>query len=246
MSYEQLFWIHIKKSGGSTTRKLLKPYYLVVDKKNKPRNFIQASPQEYNDILNNYKMLLGEYQFRRSLFAKKYLYPDSWENYFSFAFSREPIDRCISTFFYLFWRNYGIDIRLKRSIKDYLKTGEFNYYSNSYAFDVFLERVQEARTSECIFHPLGNHFTTHTAPMWEDVTDLDGNILLTKIFRLENLVEGINQVFEECGFEKRIESKPGKVNKSINRQDFTPTKSQIKKIEEIYKKDFDIYETHAL
>lgn len=246
MSYEQLFWLHIKKSGGSTTRKLLKPYYLVVDKKNKPKNFIQASPQEYNDILNNYKMLLGEYQFRRSLFAKKYLYPDCWANYFSFAFSREPIDRCISTFFYLFWRNYGIDIRLKRSIKDYLKTGKFNYYSNSYAFDVFLERVQEARTSECIFHPLGNHFTTHTAPMWEDITDLDGNILLTKIFRLENLVEGINQVFAECGFEKRIENKPGKVNKSINRQDFTPTKSQIKKIEEIYQKDFDIYETHAL
>ena len=53
MSYNNFFWLHIKKSAGISTRKLLQPYYKEVDRVKRPKNFIQSSPAEYNDILNN-------------------------------------------------------------------------------------------------------------------------------------------------------------------------------------------------
>lgn len=241
MGYGKFFWLHIKKSGGITTRRLLQPYYVEVDRIKKPKSFIQASPEEFNDILNNYRVLIGEYQFRRALFAKTYLYPESWDRMLSFAFSREPVDRCVSMFYYLYWPNQGFVPALKRAIKQYFRNKKV-LLSRSFAFDVFLDYVKEARTSDSIFEPLGNHFSTHTAPMWEDITDLEGNLLLKRVFRLENLVEGINRVFEECGLEKQLEDNELALNRNTDRGLYNPTKQQIKKIEGIYGKDFEIYE----
>ena len=69
----KLFWLHVKKSAGMSTRALLSPDYVEVERVKKPKNFIQAKPEEYNDILNNFRVVLGEYQFKRCLLAKKYL-----------------------------------------------------------------------------------------------------------------------------------------------------------------------------
>lgn len=241
MTHSNFFWLHIKKSAGISTRRLLHPYYVEVDRVKTPKNFIQANPDEYNDILNNYRMILGEYQFRRCLFAKEYLYQEQWDNMFSFAFSREPIDRCISMFYYLYWKDLGVPRNLIRAFNRYLDTRKI-LYNTSYAFDAFLDYAHEARTSDSIYYPLGNHFTTHTAPMWEDITDLDGNILLKAVFRLENLSAGINRAFEECGIEKRIGKTDNMLNKNKNRGLYTPTKTQLSKIESIYRHDFEIYE----
>ena len=101
MIYEDFFWLHIKKSAGISTRELLKPFYNEVDRLRKPKTFIQADPREYNDIINNFRVVLGDYQFKRTLFAKEFLYKDKWSSICSFAFSREPIDRCVSMFYYL-------------------------------------------------------------------------------------------------------------------------------------------------
>jgi len=78
--------------------------------------------------------------------------------------------------------------------------------------------------------------------MWEDITDRDGNILLKKVYRLENLAVGINHAFEACGIDKRIENEISFLNKNIKRSQYQPTKSQINKIQSIYKHDFEIYE----
>ena len=245
MSHRHFFWLHVKKSAGQTTRSLLQPYYIKVDRSKKPKNFIQASTIEYNDILNSYRVVLGNYQFRRCLFAKEYLYPEQWDDMFSFAFSREPIDRCVSMFYYLFWKDSGVIKILKRSVKISLQVNKL-IYNKSYAFDAFLDLAQEARVSNSIYRPVDNHFTTHTAPMWEDITDFEGNILLKRVFRLENLTDGINQVFEECGIEKRLEKSEKKINKNKRRGLYNPTNNQIKKINEIYHHDFEIYEKAGL
>lgn len=245
MAYKHFFWLHIKKAGGITTRKLLEPYYVEVDRGKKPKSFIQAEPKEYNDILNNYRVLLGEYQFRRSLFARKFLYPGEWDNIYSFAFSREPTDRCVSMFFYLYWKNKGLFKFLRYSIRRSLKTSKL-HYNTSYAFDVFLDYVQQARESNSIYRPFNNHFTTHTATVWDDVTDEAGTILLKRIYRLDDLTLAIYQVFEACGLEKRIAESNGKLNVNKNRGGFTPTKKQIQKIQRIYSHDFEIYENAGL
>jgi len=245
MQYKQLFWLHIKKSAGISTRNYLQPHYVRVDRIRKPKCFIQSPPEEHNDILNNYRIILGDYQFKRCQFAKKYLYPDTWDEIFSFAFSREPVDRCISMFYYLYWKDQSLVNRLKSTVLRYIDTRKL-HYSTSYAFDHFLDLALQARESDSIFIPIDNHFTTHTAPMWDDVTDEDGRILLTKIYRLEHLIEGVNQAFEACGLDKRIEPDEKKFNQSSIKRRYEPSPQQLKKIERIYAHDFDLYETATL
>lgn len=222
--YNSFFWLHIKKSAGISTRKLLQPYYNDTDRIKKPKCFILSKPEEYNDVLNNYRVVLGDYQFKRALFAKKYLYPNNWDNIFSFAFSREPIDRCISMFFYLYYDPIAPS-------------------SVSYEFDRFLDLVEITHfQSDTTYGPKGLHFSTHTAPMYGDITDHNGNILLTKVYRLENLIEGINEAYSKCGINQRISDTLFK-NKNFKRQYFLPNNSQIKKIELIYGQDFELYES---
>lgn len=238
---KKFFWLHVKKSGGLTTRKLLSPYYVEVDRVNKPKNFIQSKKACYNDILNNYRVVLGEYQFKRCLFAKKYLYPDEWDHIYSFAFSREPVDRCVSMFFYLFWGRSRFVPAVKRFV-DILYGHRRVVFSTSAAFDLFLDLVCEARKSDSVYSPLGLHFSTHTATMWEEITDFDGNYLLSRVYRIDSLVEGLNHVFEVCEIPKKINKIDIFINKNKSRTDFVPSKGQIKKIEEIFSKDFEVYE----
>lgn len=237
MEYEGFIWMHIKKSAGTSTRQYLQPHYQIVDKIKKPKCFIQANKEEYNDILNNYRVVLGEYQFKRALFAKTFLYKDSWERKFSFAFSREPIERCISMFHYLCYRNtHLLPIFAKNTPSD-------SQVEASYAFDTFLDYLLESNQSDSIYSPIDNHFTTHTNPMWDDVTDESGNILLTKIFRIENIKDGINQVYEACKIDTRIDDLDYRINtRNTDVNKYKPSPEQIKKIEEIFNHDFDIYE----
>ncbi len=78
--------------------------------------------------------------------------------------------------------------------------------------------------------------------MWDDITDSDGNVLLSQVYRLENLVEGINSAFEQCGIVQRLEGNDKRLNQNRGRKGYTPNKYQRKKIEAIYCKDFEIYE----
>lgn len=242
MIYSDIFWLHIKKSAGITIRRLLQPHYVEVDRVNKPKNFIQAEPAEYNDILNNYRVVLGEYQFKRALFAKTFLYPETWNSLCSFAFSREPVDRCISMFYYLYWQDLGRRKNAERLIETIIKARSVKHRT-SYAFDSFLDQIEISLSSDSIYFPLGLHFSTHTAPMWDDITDLEGNILLTEVFRLEDLIKGINKVFSLCNIEKRLEPSDSIIeNKTRNRREYYPNRTQMRRIEKIYSKDFEIYE----
>lgn len=241
MSFDSFFWLHIKKSAGITTREYLKPYYKEVDRVNKPFSFIQAKPNEFNDVLNNYRVVLGQYQFKRALFAKEFLYPDNWDKICSFAFSREPVDRCISMFYYLYYKKRsfaGNILKVYNNLKMRKKIG----ISLSYDFDLFLELIEIAHfESDSIYKPKGLHFSTHTAPMFGDVTDNEGNLLLKKIYRLEDLNEGIKQIFELSNINHRI---PEIIyaNKNLRRGGFVPSKFQHNKISKLFAKDFGIYE----
>jgi hypothetical protein len=246
MIYRNFFWLHIKKSAGITTRRLLQPHYVEVDRVNKPMNFIQAKPTEYNDILNNYRVVIGEYQFKRALFAKTFLYLRTWDSLCSFAFSRNPVDRCISMFYYLYWQDLGRRKNAERLIETIIKARSVKNRI-SYAFDSFLNQIEISLTSDSIYSPLGLHFSTHTAPMWDDITDFEGNILLSKVFRLEDLIRGINKIFSLCNIKKRLKPSDSIIeNKTRNRREYYPNRMQIRRIEKIFSKDFEIYENARL
>lgn len=238
----RFFWLHVKKSAGTTAKQLLLPHYVSTDHLHYPKNFLMADPSEYNDILNNHRVVLGDYQFKRALFAQQYLYPETWDNTFSFAFSREPVDRCISMFHYLFWIKNSWKRNVTRSLRKYRRY----IFTTSRAFDVFLDYVEESINSESMFEPVDLHFTTHVNPMWRDVQDADGKLLLKKIYRVDDVIGAVNDVFEHCGIPERRAPKGDTVlNRNVVRSKYTPNPAQLLRIRSLYEKDFDIYESAA-
>lgn len=239
---KSFFWLHIKKSAGSTVRKILHPHYLETDRSKKPINFLQAKEEEYNDVLNNYRVVLGDYQFKRCLFAKEVLYQEKWDNFFSFAFSREPIDRCLSMFYYLYYIDRSSFASLLRNTYRGYKYANKIGLSKSFSFDVFLDLIDATNNSDSNYSPVGLHFATHVASMWEDVTDKNENMIISEMYRLEDLKKGLDRVASICGFNLNHQGNLI-LNKSVKKKQLNPTPLQIKKIENLYAKDFEIYES---
>lgn len=73
-------WLHIKKCGGTSMREALIPYYKETNRK-EALPFIALPKDEWNDALNNYRIPLGKYDFKRMLFAKRFLYSEEEFSY---------------------------------------------------------------------------------------------------------------------------------------------------------------------
>ncbi|WP_425409939.1 sulfotransferase family 2 domain-containing protein [Hyphococcus sp.] len=243
MNNQKLFWLHIRKSGGTSTRnRLPDSVYSKTDHYYAPRCFLQSDPADWNDILNNYRVVLGEYTFRRAQFAKKFLYKDNWDDLLSFAFSREPLDRCLSMFYYVFWRNAEIGARLLDSVRIYRSTGKATL-TDSRAFDIFLDVLDECLNDEkkSIVSP-NLHFRTHISRMSLDVTDENGAVMLKRIYRLESMNGALKEILGEFGLEALPPEETKRVMNKSKQKRFTPSREQIRKVEALYKDDFDIYE----
>jgi len=237
---ERFFWLHIKKSAGTSLREYLAPHYVVADRSHWPECFTQVENKYYNDLLNNYRIPLGRYQFSRALFAKKFLYPNNWDDLVSFAISREPVSRAVSMFYYLYWQKsrYELGSLVKTSL-----THKKLMLNKRYAFDHFLQLV-EASQEASPFSGMGLHFNTHVASMASDVTDEEGVCIIRHIYRLENVEQGVREVYARCGLDGGALGNMMKENKSNRASEYTLTAAQKRKIEMLYGRDFDIYETH--
>lgn len=196
---------------------------------------------QYNDVLNNYRVVLGEYQFKRCLFARKFLFNRTWDHLIKFAFSREPTDRVLSQFFYLFYRP-GMRSCLRsiiRTKKPLTPTRRINY-----EFDSFLDMIEACRASESNFSPASLSFQTHTAEMHSDICDENGEVLLDYVFRLEHLPNGIRFIanrlgIASSGIEDHIHVNISKRKDSLVKLD----QKQKAKITKLFRNDFDIYES---
>ena len=166
-NFKPFFWLHIKKCGGESFRKTFTPPYVQTDRVLNPKPFIAVPKQEWNDVLNTFKIPLGEYDYRRMLFARKFLYDRrEFNRMFKFVIVRNPYDRAVSAWKYL------------------LRGEQFNpkYKLMKDSFEYFL--------SELPYHwdnKYDRHIATHTAPIWNDITDEHGNLLVDRILKLENI-----------------------------------------------------------
>lgn len=175
--HKPFFWLHITKSGGHSLRKALDGVYIETNRLN-PQPFLAIPKKEWNDNLNNYRLPLGNYDFKRALFAKKFLYPEEWNNIFKFVIVRNPYDRVVSS--WLYSRNNGnYRSKLKKCIKNP------SLLINPKAdFQVFLETIPKAWSQKQKYR----HLATHTARIIPDITDKNGqNILFDFVGRLENI-----------------------------------------------------------
>ena len=237
---KQPFFLHIKKSAGSSVIKMLGKHYPRPND-NLPKSFIQIDPKYYNFNLNNQHVLIGEYTFKRAQFAKQFLYED-FNSLYSFAFSRNPIDRILSMFYYLYYVN-NFKAYIRRNYRSFRYNSKISLNIKT-DFDIFLDYVHDIHIDNKIkypsFNPFNIHFATHTAPMFQDIAEND-NIILTKIFRLENLNNALKEVFESCKIKQNVKIK--KININPSNSIYKPSANQIKKIQNIYSKDFDLFES---
>lgn len=241
MISRKLFWIHIRKNGGTSTRAALSPVYRQVDRMVWPTNFPLVERSEYNDVLNNYRVPLGKFQFRRCLFARDYLYGSEWDEMLKIGFSREPVSRCLSQFFYLGFRpkpRAYLQAARKNLVRWQLKS------PTAYSFDRFLSRVEKARQANSSVNPYGLHFHTHTAAMWNDIVDENETIMLDHIYRLDDFEKGIRHVFDQLGLAPPRDTDIQHINKSKGYA-YTPDRRQVARIEALFARDFEIYESHC-
>lgn len=172
-------WLHIKKSAGQSIRAGLGGNYVETDR-SRPRPFAELPTEEWNDALNNYRMDLQGYEVRRMLFARDYLFDDLGERY-CFAFVRNPFDRAVSAWRYLSQGARWRDLHLASTRRSFRR------------FLMLVEQQQTERTHRHVF--------THTAPMWPDVSDDSGRLLLDFVGRFENLEHDYASVCRELAIQ---------------------------------------------
>ena len=176
-------WLHIKKAAGQSVRKALSDVY-VETSRSRPTPFIALPRREWNDNLNNYRIPLGEYDYRRMLFAKQYLFPEAFDDMFKFCVVRNPYERAVSSFLY--------EIRKDRSER--LLTRVFP----KRMFRRYLEGLPDVwrRTKP-------RHRALHAAPVIPDIADEDAALLVDFVAHLESIETDLPRICEGIGIEPR-------------------------------------------
>ncbi len=223
MTQNNFFWLHIKKAGGQSFRKTFSPPYVLTEKKINPQSFVAIPKEEWNDNLNNYRIPLGQYDYKRMLFAKNFLYSDEeFKSMYKFVIVRNPYDRVVSCWKYIFNLPKRLDVIPFK--KRMLMKHNFGY---------FLENVEWLWLRKWDRHP-----ATHTAPIWGDITDENGIVLVDKIFKLEEINENVELLKKITGssidafLHKNKSKKGGDYRKYYNAK----TRALVEKI---YKDDIE-------
>lgn len=214
-------WLHIKKSAGTSFRdSFTPPYVQTKNRETHPKPFITAPKEEWNDILNAYRIPLGEYDYKRMLFAQKFLYSEEeFKQMYKFVIVRNPYDRAVSCWKFLF-RPRQTDIR---------------YMLMKYSFSYFASQLPRILKN---YNQQHRRLAMHVAPVWSDITDEKGTLLVDDIFKLENINHAIESINQKLGTNIKTFSKKN-VNRSNNDYRKYYNAKTRKLIEEIYKDDIE-------
>ena len=204
-------FVHIPKTGGiSVTHAIMSPIvgyktYGQIGKLSKELKFrFEMRGKQKHD-------------FGRNFVSNKHITQDLWDQYYKFAFVRNPWDRAVSEFH---WRHQ-------------LNNG----WAPSKDFDEFLKyceyRIKDQKNKK------NDIYWTHAQPQSDYVTDKNGNVILDKIYRFENLQEDVLHLSKVVGLnielEKHNSSKHNHYSEYYNsaRKDF---------MYKLYKKDIEMFE----
>ena len=189
----KMVFVHIQKTGGVTVHELLR--------------------ERIPDLRN----ILARHEFARRGMAEL----DEWDEYFKFAFARNPWDRLVSWY---------------TMVTTFDKAGNelWRYvHDNSSTFEEFIHNCTgevEIRKGVCY---------SFAYNQLDYVTDEHGNLLVDFIGRLENLDEDIQEVFRRIGLE--LETVPHH-NRSGHRHYstfYTPETEMI--VRERFKRDIEYF-----
>jgi chondroitin 4-sulfotransferase 11 len=195
----KLVFIHIQKTGGSTVSRLLK--------ENIPD--IRGVGARHQFAIQGMKELEG------------------WDDYFKFAFVRNPWDRLVS------W--YSMLIRAQGSgNRSWNKLWRYAH-ENSSTFEEFVHNCTgEVKVADGVYYSFAYNQLDY-------LTDQDGNLLVDFIGRLENFDNDIREVSERVGIKLEPESIPHK-NRTLHRHYssfYTPETEMV--VRERYRKDIEYF-----
>ncbi len=160
-------------------KQALQPYYVRTNHLD-PMPFIAIPKEQWNDALNNFRLRLGPYDFKRMLFAKKFLYSEEeFARRFKFVVVRNPYDRLVSA-----WKYLMVGARARNPTGLWMKL----------SFEKFLSELPGIWATKGLLD-----LATHTAPLWPDITDEQGKLLVDFIARLERIEEDFAHICGELG-----------------------------------------------
>lgn len=242
------FWLHIKKSAGQSTRAALGPLYTETNRRRAVGAIRDLPRHEWNDALNNYRMQLGEGQFRRTDYARSVLWPAEWDSMMRIAFARHPVSRCLSMFSYLFEPRGGKHLSAYFTYLRHCKMVPLYrriVWSRASQFDAFLDTLEwqaTFREGPDPAAPIDLHFSTHTNPMSLDVLDKHGNANLSHLIRLESFEAGIDLCYAAMEMPRPATSHGIRRNSGEKDGQYEPLPAQRQRIEMLFKTDFDLFE----
>jgi len=189
----KLVFVHIQKTGGVTVHRLL---------------------QEH---IPDIRTIVARHAFARRGMAEI----DDWDEYFKFAFVRNPWDRLVS------W--YSMVTRFRKTGNKLWR----HVRNNSSTFEEFIYNCTgEVEIKKGVYYSF-----THN--QLDYVTDENGNLLVDFIGRLENFDEDVHKVFSRIGVD--LEAVPHR-NRSDHRHYstfYTPETEMI--VRERFKRDIEYF-----
>ncbi|WP_169978386.1 sulfotransferase family 2 domain-containing protein [Tautonia rosea] len=242
-------WLHIKKTAGTSLHRALGHHYWSPPEPQGWKgvyvpSFLQVETIYWNSVLNRFRTPLGDLMFKKMYYAKQYLYKN-FDDIKSFVVVREPVDRCLSMYWYLYREALGNSLRSTpeslpaKVIRKLLrKTKTFDHVQG---LERFLETIRELRTDPW----KSIHVATHSASVWDDVTDPNGRVLVTDFIKMEHLKEGVERFFQpiaESSVEIQLEHlRASNRNRSQDVSIVSPKAMQ--QIKELFGRDFELYDS---
>ena len=218
METTDFFWLHLKKCGGHSFRRSFSPPYVQTDRGAVPRKITDLPKPEWNDALNNFRVPLGEFDYKRALYAETHLYTNQeFDSMFKFAIVRNPYDRAVSSWRYLF-RAFEPNPR---------------YLMMKSSFVRFLRVLPQLWNSK-----YNRQIATHTAPIWPDITDESGNLLLDRLYRLEDIDSELEDLNMRLGTEVKA---LGRINENREQRHYRTHYCEESRalVEDLYSEDLN-------
>lgn len=206
---KKLVFVHIQKTGGISVSKALKS--VIPDIKDSLRRHAHAK-------------------------EGKSLIP-YWDDYYKFTIVRNPFDRLLS------WYSMIIGVRKKVEggnnvnnvdLYNVKRNPVWNYvYKNSNTFEEFIINC------DCLIKDGNGYDFSFFFNQVDYITDYSGNILVDEIFKIENLQNDMQKVFDYLGIS---DVKIPRINKSSH-GDYRLYYSERtrKKVEKLFSKDLDYF-----
>ena len=223
----KFLFIHNPKVAGSSVRHILNKYGVSNPVKNELLiKLIETNPYFKKIFYRTKKYYPMKYNFYGHSFysdIKKYLSEETWDSIFKFGFVRNPYDRILSAY------NYVYNYKKRKHFEDWANKN-IRRFKN---FEDFVYALEDKQFQKTILE------WDHFKPQYLFFCDEKRKVNVDFIGKLENIKEDFKKISKKLNIKEDL----GTLNKSENKNDYESYYNEkMKKIvRDIYNKDFEVF-----